>query len=83
MDSDFARLLGMNHLARAFGCGLKPELEEMLLRHAAPHAPGVVPLNAALASSGPAQTASDATLAAQGIPRFGTAALRAKDGTHG
>ncbi|MEO0938810.1 MAG: hypothetical protein AAFY38_11710 [Pseudomonadota bacterium] len=83
MDSDFTRLLGLNHVARAFGCGLKPELEQLLLRYHATRLPGVVPLNAALVSSGPTQFVSDETLQAAGVPRIGPLQASAKDGTDG
>ncbi|MEO0391224.1 MAG: hypothetical protein AAF218_09835 [Pseudomonadota bacterium] len=73
MNTDVARLLGLHHLASAFGQGLKPDLLRLLMRYKTPGTPGVVPLNAVPKSAGPAPAATPAQLAAAGIPMIAAA----------
>ncbi|MEM1302058.1 MAG: hypothetical protein AAGH17_05695 [Pseudomonadota bacterium] len=68
MASDLTWMLAMNNQARAFGDGLKPELEALLLRQVRPAAEGTVPLNTQEVSAGPGhQFASPERLKADGI----------------
>jgi len=86
VDGEISRLLGLQNLAAEFGCGLKPELHDMLLKHHGRPNAGVEHLDLRLKSSGPAHhDLSAQELAERGIkqlPLIRTDVLT-KDGTDG
>lgn len=83
MDSDFARLLGLHHMAASFGQGLKPEIYARLMRYHTGFAPGVIPLGVTPVSSGSAPDVSDADLDAAGIVRLDAIGAAVRNGTDG
>ena len=73
MANDVTWMLAMNETARAFGDGLKPELEKLLLRQVRQAAHGAVPIDAVDVSAGPKhQFATPEQLTAAGIPTLST-----------
>lgn len=69
MTSDLTWMLAMNDKARAFGDGLKPELENLLLREMRQAQQGLEVLNTRSVSSGPKhQFATQEELKAGSIP---------------
>lgn len=72
MDGAIHRLLCMHDLASHFGCGLKPELHQLLIDRRPQENDVVRHLDAPLASSGPAHHALSADdIAMRGIAMIG------------
>ncbi|MEM8842583.1 MAG: hypothetical protein AAGD47_12485 [Pseudomonadota bacterium] len=68
MSGDLQRLLFLHDLASPFGCGLKPELENLLRARSGASAKGAIPMPVLMHSAGPAeQHATQEQLRSEGI----------------